>query len=156
MERGILVGEQGMKLWAERSLPYAVGIGAGATWFVIRRWLFCTPVDFSDSLLSAGITYGSIAIGFLATTMAVTIGLFEAPLMKDIRRSHYIIELTQYMAEGIFFSLAAVTIGFVGFFPVSDSIGYQVCWFIAMVMSFVTLIRIAIVFLLILLKQRPK
>jgi hypothetical protein len=145
-----------MNMRTESVLPYVAGIGAGAAWLVIRLWLYRAPVDFNDSLLSTGATYSSIAIGFLSTTMAVTIGINETPLMSDIRRSGFIIDFTRYIAEAIFVSLAAVIVGFVGFAPVSDCLWYQFFWFIAMVSSMGTFVRIAIIFLLIFRKLRPK
>jgi hypothetical protein len=144
-----------MSLGAERRYPYTVGGAAGVAWLVIRLYFLDCDVDFQDSLLSAGITYGSIAIGFLCTTMAVTISIGEAPLMEDIKESGYIIELTQYIFEAIFVSLATVVIGFIGFAPISSSIAYQAMWFTAMVSSCATFIRIAIIFYYIFRKLRP-
>jgi protein-S-isoprenylcysteine O-methyltransferase Ste14 len=120
----------------------------------IRLWLYCAPVGFADLLLLAGVIYGSAVILFSSTVMIITTCVSESPLMKDIRRSGFIIELIQYIAEAIFGSLAAVVVNFVGFAPVSGTIAYQVFWFVAMAVSVVTFIRIAIIYLLIFRKLR--
>jgi len=145
-----------MKVKTEKRYPYIAGASAGITWLVVRLCFLCCDVGFRDPLLSAGIMYSAISIGFLCTTMAVTVSVENAPFMQEIRKQGYVIELTRYIFEALFVSLATVVIGFIGFAPVSSSIAYQVIWLTAMVSSAGTFVRIAIIFYFIFRKLRQR
>jgi hypothetical protein len=84
------------------------------------------------------------------------VGVADAPLMADVRRSGYIQDLTRYIFEAVFLCLAAVVVGFVGYFPVLGDRYYQSVWLLAMFASCAAFVRIAVIFLLLFRKLRPK
>jgi len=140
-------------LRVEKWSPYAIGLVVALAWWIYKT--YCPyKTCFSETMLSSGVTYGSIAIGFLATTKAIMASIYKSQMMKDIRNSGYIAELTRYLIEAVVLALFAVVVNFAGFFSLSCNAIYQSVWFFAMTASGGVFVRIVIVFSIILRKLR--
>lgn len=129
-----------MNLRWERFYPYVAGVSAGLLW-----WTF-TPVFEAGSteVLSASLTIGSILTGFLATSKAILLGLNEARIMNDLRRSGYIDDLVSYLAQAIFFSFSYAVVSLVGYFVNRMPI-YWVMWVAIGVISALTFVRVVFI-----------
>lgn len=99
--------------WPQRSLvreqcyPFALAaVSAVMCWWI--------GVDFADvplHLLSATVTFGAIASGFVGTSLAILTSL-DTPIMRKIRRTSYVRVLRRYLgwalASGIVLSCASI------------------------------------------------
>ena len=129
----------------EKALPCALGAFACFVWLAFRVW-WPRPIEFPEVMLSSGITYCSIVIGFLGTTVAIMASMPAASAIVRIREEGYGHVLRWYLSETVLWGLIATVVGFVGFTPLSSCAIYQATWLLTMVASFVALARIAIVF----------
>lgn len=139
-----------MRMWVEKSYPYAGGAIAGALWWYLDLDL---PRE-AGALLSSSLTLGAILTGFLATSKTILISLRGSRIMESLRESEFIRELIQYLAEAIWLSFAFSLLVLVGFFLGNPSrYLFDVGWATLGVMAALAFVRVTYIILLII--RRP-
>jgi hypothetical protein len=133
----------------EKFWPYVVAAAATLCLYLFSARRMFEPF-FTDSLLSTSITYGSIVIGFLSTSLAILGSIHNTPIMENIRKLSRSNQLFGYLWETVAVALFAVITNFVGFFMACHGTAFQLVWFLVMIASCTTLIRIIRVFVAIL------
>lgn len=122
----------------ERYYPLLGGIFAGIGWGIMGPEF---PQDRAVGLLIVSVTFGSITAGFLATSLAVLLGM-DSRVMRQIRTTRYVGVLTRYLAEALAFDAVLITVAFVGFFLGDLGKAFGCIWFAALIMILLALIRI--------------
>ena len=98
-------------LRAEKFYPFVVAAGAGAGSCALS--LDMEPN--ASQLLTATVTFGAVASGFVGTSLSILISL-DTPVMQKIRASRYRQVLQGYLGWALLAGIALALTGIAGFF----------------------------------------
>lgn len=130
----------------ERWYPLVLaGIASVACCFAC--WYFeLDLVNALPKLLSATVSFGAIVFGFVGTSLSILTSL-GTPVMRKIRRTHYLKQLRNYlgwaMASGILLSLISI----MGIFLSLTATWFAAIWCFILVFCIACLYRLANVML---------
>lgn len=125
-----------MKLLFERAYPYLFGLMAGWFW-----WRYGNGFPKGDSLLSATLTVSGIFVGFLATSKSILISM-SSPVIDELKRSGYIIDLVSYIGQAIWVNLFYCSLCVIGYFVDSQAAWFAASWIATSVCALATFVRV--------------
>jgi len=124
--------------WHKDGFPYVIGSAIMLIWQCSGY-----AISFPETMLSSGITYGSIVTCFLVTVTTMMISIYKAPQVKEfkkyLREKDYPFE--RYLFEAFWLALMVIIFSFVGFFSLAAIRMYQSFWLALMVTSFFSFAR---------------
>lgn len=100
-----------MSKQVEKWFPLVGALGAAVAYYLLLGSRG-TPSDF-DPVLSAAITVGAIAIGFLATVKAILVSIVNRRIVRYLRESGKWPNLVGYLMRAIYWSGATVLLSVV-------------------------------------------
>ena len=104
-------GQRMKSLFVERLYPFVAAGGTGAaSW-----WLDLDMEPNSSQLLTATVTFGAIASGFVATSLSILTSL-DTPVMQKIRATRYRVILQEYLGWALVAGIALSLTGIGGLF----------------------------------------
>ena len=95
----------------ERLFPFIVAIVAGAA-------CYCLGLEMkanASPLLSATVTFGAVASGFVGTSLSILTSL-DTPAMQEIRATTYLVILRKYLGWALAAGIALSVTGLLGLF----------------------------------------
>lgn len=133
-----------MTLTRERYYPLA----CAAVIALLFWWLdLKLPAD-PGRLLSATVTFGAIASGFVGTSLSILTGL-GTPVMRKIRQSRYVAILREYMGWALASGLVLSCTSIIGLFLCTTSLALTIAWSATLTFCIACLYRLAKVMLLV-------
>ena len=131
-----------MTLTMERYYPlaWAAAIALLCWWFDLKL-----PAD-PGRLLSATVTFGAIASGFVGTSLSILTGL-GTPVMRKIRQSRYVDILRAYMGWALASGLVLSCTSIIGLFLSTTSLTLTIAWTATLTFCVACLYRLAKVML---------
>ena len=131
-----------MTLTVERFYPLVLAaVVAVACWWLDLK----LPAD-PGWLLSATVTFGAIASGFVGTSLSILTGL-GTPVMRKIRQSRYVDILREYMGCALASGLVLSCTSIIGLFPGTTSLALTIAWSATLTFCIACLYRLAKVML---------
>lgn len=130
--------------WPQRSLvweqcyPFALAVVSA----VICWWLGFDFADVPLQLLSATVTFGAIASGFVGTSLAILTSL-DTPVMRKIRRTPYVRILRWYLGWALTSGTVLSCVSILGLFLHATSSWFAMAWWAAFTFCIACLYRLA-------------
>ncbi|MFN3231697.1 MAG: hypothetical protein ACE363_06005 [Alphaproteobacteria bacterium] len=140
-----------MEIAVERWSPYLGAVIGTALWAWALGMPFPAPID---TLMAAAGTVSAVVVGFLASAMAIVLGLTGSPVFQQLKSAGYHAHLFGYLRSGVFGGILFLLLSLAGFFlPIGAKPGefsdpitwFFIIWILVGIMSLFLYVRVTLI-----------